>query len=410
MEEFTIIRMGHQGDGIAAGPVFAPVTLPGERVTGRLDGQALRDVRIITPSDQRVAAPCLHFKTCGGCQLQHASDGFVADFKMDVVRNALLAHGLQAEFRPIQTSPSRSRRRAVFSARRTKKGALAGFHARASNVVVAVPNCQLLHQDVVDALPMVEALAITGASRKAELSVTVIHSRVGLDVSVTGGKLLDQALRSALAVHAEAFRLARLNWDDETLAMRQPPLQRFGHFQVATPPGAFLQATEHGERVLTSAVQDAVLGARQVVDLFCGSGTFTLPMAQHAEIHAVDAVAPMLSALDHGWRRAEGLKKVSHEVRDLFRRPLLTDELRRFDAVVLDPPRVGAEAQVAQVGAAPHAGRVGRVAYVSCNPVTFARDAAVLVAAGFTLDWVQVVDQFRWSAHVELAAQFSHSA
>jgi len=409
MEEFTILRMGHQGDGIAEGPVFVPVTLPGERVTGKLDGNVLREVRIVTPSDHRVAAPCVHFKTCGGCQLQHASDGFVADFKTDVVRNALSAHGLHTTFRPIQTSPSHSRRRAVFSARRTKKGALAGFHARASGIVVAVPNCQLLQQELVAALPMVEALTITGASRKAELTVTVIHSEVGLDVSVKGGKPLDQALRSVLAGHAETFRLARLHWDDETLAMRQPPLQRFGSALVSPPPGSFLQATEHGEHALTAAVMEAITGARRVVDLFCGSGTFTLPMAQQAEIHAVDSIDTMLKALDHGWRQADGLKKVSHETRDLFRRPLLTEELRRFDGIVLDPPRAGAEAQIAAIAAA-RAGALRRVAYVSCNPVTFARDAAVLIAAGFTLDWVQVVDQFRWSAHVELAAQFSTPA
>lgn len=409
MDEFTILRMGHQGDGIAAGPVFAPVTLPGERVTGRLDGNVLREVRIVTPSDQRVAAPCTHFKTCGGCQLQHASDSFIASFKTDIVRKALSAHGLNTTFRPIQTSPSRTRRRAVFSVRRTKKGALAGFHARASDIVVAVPNCQLLQKELVAALPMVEALAITGASRKAELTVTVIHSRVGLDVSVKGGKPLDQELRSALAGHAETFRLARLHWDDETLAMRQPPLQQFGTAFVSPPPGSFLQATKHGEHALTAAVIEAINGTRQVVDLFCGSGTFTLPLARQSEIHAVDSIGAMLKALDHGWRQTEGLKKMSHEMRDLFRRPLLPDELRRFTGVVLDPPRAGAEAQIVEI-AKTQSGVLQRIAYVSCNPVTFARDATVLVAAGFTLDWVQVVDQFRWSAHVELAAQFSTSA
>ncbi|MGY9010605.1 MAG: class I SAM-dependent RNA methyltransferase, partial [Rhodobacterales bacterium] len=160
MDEFTIIRLGHHADGIAAGPIFAPRTLPGEVITGRLDGQAVLDVRIVTPSDHRVTAPCVHFKTCGGCHLQHASDSFVADFKTDVVRTALSAKGLSTDFRPIKTSPTKSRRRAVFSARRTKKAALAGFHTRASDVIVEVPECQLLHPDVASALPMVEALAI----------------------------------------------------------------------------------------------------------------------------------------------------------------------------------------------------------------------------------------------------------
>ena len=405
MDEFIITRLGHHADGIAAGPVFAPRTLPGEVITGRLDGQAVRDVRIVTPSDHRVAAPCVHFKTCGGCQLQHASDPFVADFKTGVVRTALSAKGLSTDFRPIETSPTKSRRRAVFSARRTKKAALAGFHARASDVIVAVPECQLLHPDVASALPMVEALAIVGSSRKGALSATVTQSKAGLDVLVIGGKPLDQALRSELGAMTEKFHLARLSWGDEVIALRTPPFQSFGAAQVVPPSGAFLQATAHGEQALVSAVLRSVGGAKRLVDLFCGSGTFSLPLAQNGEVHAVEAVGAMLTALDHGWRQASGLKKVTHEARDLFRRPLLPDELEKFDAIVLDPPRAGAEAQVAEIAKT----KVPRIAYVSCNPVSFARDAAVLAKAGYTLDWIQVVDQFRWSSHVELASQFSKS-
>ena len=405
MDEFTIIRLGHHADGIAAGPVFAPRTLPGEVITGRLDGQAVRDVRIVTPSDHRVTAPCVHFKTCGGCHLQHASDSFVADFKTDVVRTALSAKGLSTDFRPIETSPTKSRRRAVFSARRTKKAALAGFHTRASDVIVEVPECQLLHPDVASALPMVEALAIVGSSRKGALSATVTQSKAGLDVLVTGGKPLDQALRSELGATAEKFHLARLSWGDEVIVLRAPPFQSFGAAQVVPPSGAFLQATAHGEQALVSAVLRSVGGAKRLVDLFSGSGTFSLPLAQKSEVHAVESVGAMLTALDHGWRQASGLKKVTHEARDLFRRPLLLDELEQFDAIVLDPPRAGAEAQVAEIAKT----RVPRIAYVSCNPVSFARDAAVLAMVGYTLDWIQVVDQFRWSSHVELASQFSKS-
>ena len=405
MDEFIITRLGHHADGIAAGPVFAQRTLPGEVITGRLDGQAVRDVRIVTPSDHRVAAPCVHFKTCGGCQLQHASDPFVADFKTGVVRTALSAKGLSTDFRPIETSPTKSRRRAVFSARRTKKAALAGFHARASDVIVAVPECQLLHPDVASALPMVEALATVGSSRKGALSATVTQSKAGLDVLVIGGKPLDQALRSELGAMTEKFHIARLSWGDEVIALRTPPFQSFGAAQVVPPSGAFLQATAHGEQALVSAVLRSVGGAKRLVDLFCGSGTFSLPLAQNGEVHAVEAVGAMLTALDHGWRQASGLKKVTHEARDLFRRPLLPDELEKFDAIVLDPPRAGAEAQVAEIAKT----KVPRIAYVSCNPVSFARDAAVLAMAGYTLDWIQVVDQFRWSSHVELASQFSKS-
>ncbi len=403
MTELTIQRLGLQGDGIAEGPVFAPQTLPGEVVSGIIDGQRLTDIRIEKPSDHRVAPPCRHAKACGGCQLQHASDAFVADWKVGVVRHALASQGIEAEFRPIQTSDTQSRRRASFSARRTKKGAMAGFHARASDVIVEIPDCLLIDPALKDALPMVERLAIVGASRKGELSVLVTTSETGLDVAVTGGKPLDGPLRIALAAEVERFAMARLAWEDEVIAMRNPPLQRFGKALVPVPPGAFLQATPQGEAALLDAVREIVGKADKVVDLFAGCGTFALPLAENAEVHAVEGAAAMTAALDAGWRKAQGLKRVSHAVRDLFRRPLLPDELAKFDAVVIDPPRAGAEAQVAELAKA----KPPVIAFVSCNPITFARDAKLLIGAGYRLDWVQVVDQFRWSAHVEQVASFT---
>ena len=403
MTEYTIQRLGHLGDGIASGPLFAPMTLPGEVVTGTPDGQTLTDIRIVRPSENRVAPPCRHFKACGGCQLQHASDDFVAEFKLGVVKASLDAHEIETIFKPLQTSPAQSRRRATFAAKRTKKGAMAGFHGRGSDVVIEIPGCQLLDPAVLGALPIAEKLAVIGTSRKAPLAVTVTASRGGLDISVQNGKELDGPLRQELAHLCDSLGLARLTWDGEVIAMRTPPVQRFGAAKVTPPPGAFLQATPHGEAALITAVREAVGDARHVIDLFAGSGTFSLPLADRAEVHAVEGDAAMTAALDHGWRMSTGLKPVTTEARDLFRRPLLPDELAKTDAVVIDPPRAGAEAQIAEiVKAMPPV-----LAYVSCNPVTFARDAAVLIAAGYTLNWVQVVDQFRWSSHVELAAQFT---
>jgi len=400
MTEYKIQRLGHQGDGIAVGPFFAPLTLPGEVITADTDGQTLHNVRIVTPSENRVSPPCRHFKSCGGCQVQHATDDFVAVWKLGIVRHALDAHDLETDLRPIQTSPARSRRRATFAARRTKKGAMVGFYGRGSDVIVEIPACQLLLPEVMKGMPVAERLAIVGTSRKAALAVTVTHSVHGLDVSVTKGKPLDGPLQQELAQLCDQLGLARLTWDGEVIAMRTPPTQPFGRALVAPPPGAFLQATSHGEAALLAAVQEAVGEAGQIVDLFAGSGTFSLPLAERAAVHAVESEAEMLEALDHGWRMAEGLKPVTTQARDLYRRPLLPDELAKTDAVVLDPPRAGAEAQVAQIART----QVPHVAYVSCNPVTFARDAAHLVASGYQLDWVQVVDQFRWSSHVELAA------
>lgn len=402
MSEHNIQRLGHHGDGIAPGPVFAPLTLPGEVVSGTLDGQRLTDVKVVTPSPDRVAAPCRHFRSCGGCSLQHAADDFVARWKVEIVAEALRAHGIGAEMAGIHVSPPRSRRRATLSARRTKKGALAGFHGRASGVIVEIPDCHLLHPDLMRALPVAEALATTAGSRKGELSVQVTLSESGLDVAVSGGKELESSLEITLAQEAERLDLARLAWDGEVIAMRRPPFQQFGAARVVPPPGAFLQATQDGEAALLAAVRDITEGTKRIADLFAGCGTFALPLAEGAEVHAVEGDRAMTQALDRGWREAQGLKKVTTEARDLFRNPMLSDEFRKIDAVVIDPPRAGAEAQIAELAAA----KVPVIAHVSCNPVTFARDAARLIAAGYRMGPVRVVDQFRWSAHVELVAGF----
>ncbi|MGB7319498.1 MAG: RsmD family RNA methyltransferase [Planktotalea sp.] len=404
MDDYKIERLGHQGDGIAAGPVFVPRVLPGERVQGIRNGDRLSDVKIIEPSDLRVAAVCKHYKNCGGCQLQHAAEPFVAEFKQQIVQSALDAHGIETEFLPIVTSPAKSRRRATFAVRRTKKGALWGFHARASDTVIAVPECQLVVPELLQISPLMDDLASIGGSRKAEMSVNVTLSEVGLDVLVTGGKPLDQALTIGLSGVVEKHKLARLTWDEEVIGMRNPPHQQFGAAKVAPPPGAFLQATRHGQDALVSAVMKAVDGARGV-DLFAGCGTFTLPLAARSEMLGVEGDKAMIAALDSGWRRAVGLKKVAAVARDLFRRPLMPDEFKHFDFAVLDPPRAGAQAQIAEIAKS----ALAQVAYVSCNPVTFARDAKALIEAGFSLDWVQVVDQFRWSSHVELVGKFSRS-
>ena len=403
MGSFKIERLGHQGDGIAQGPVFAPLTLPGETITGTCDGKRLYDIKIVEPSSDRVTPPCRHFKSCGGCQLQHASDEFVARWKTEVIGQALAVNGLQTKICSIITSEPHSRRRATFSARRTKKAALAGFHARASDVIIDIPNCKLIRKEMVQALPMAATLAKIGASRRGELSITVTVSEAGLDVAVQGGAEPDGQMLRRLARAAEIHDLARMSWNGEVIVARRPPLQRFGNASVTPPPGAFLQATTCGETTLLKAVHDAVGDAGRIADLFAGCGTFSLPLAEGAEVHAVEGSAAMTTALDQGWRHATGLKKITTEARDLFRRPLAPDELSGFDAVVLDPPRAGAEAQIEEIARS----GVKKIAYVSCNPVTFSRDARRLVGAGYGLEWVQPVDQFRWSAHIELAACFT---
>ena len=405
MTNVTIDRLGHHGDGIADGPIYAARALPGEVVSGVLNGDRLSEVRIVTPSEDRVKAPCRHYRACGGCQLQHASDEFVADWKQQTVVAALAAQGLSAPMRPIAVSPPASRRRATFSSRRTKKGALVGFHATQSDVITEIPDCQLLDPRLLVAVPVIDKLTVLGASRKGNLAVTVTASAAGLDIAVTGGKPLDGPLQMTLGQVAEPAGLARLSWDGDVVAMPNPPAQQFGVGRVVPPPGAFLQATTQGESVLVAAVREIVGDAAQVADLFAGCGTFSLPLAERAEILAVESDGDMMQALDQGWRQATGLKRVTTETRDLFRRPMQPDELKRFDAVVLDPPRAGAEAQVAVLTEA----LPPVIAYVSCNAQSFARDAAMLSEAGYQLEWVQVVDQFRWSVHTELVGSFRHA-
>ena len=401
-----IDRLGHLGDGIASGPegaVFVPGMLPGEAVEGVLVGDRLTDTRIITPSPDRVKPPCAHARTCGGCLMQHASDSFVAVWKEGILRGALSGQGLGASFLPAVTSPPNSRRRATIAARRTKGGALLGFHARASDMLVAVPQCQLLHPDLIASFPGLAALVKAGGSRSGEVSLTITRSLGGVDVVVAGGKPLDAGFQMDLARITETHGFARLTWGDEMVALRAQPMQRFGTALVAPPPGAFLQATAEGEAALLRGVALAIGSAKKVVDLFAGCGTFALPLAERAEVHAVEGDGAMMAALEKAARAAVGLRKVTVETRDLFRRPLEPDEFRGVEAVVIDPPRAGAEAQVARLAVA----KVPVIAMVSCNPATFARDARVLQAAGYRLDWVQVVDQFRWSAHVELVARFA---
>jgi 23S rRNA (uracil1939-C5)-methyltransferase len=398
-----VARLGHRGDGVTETGLFAARTLPGEVIDGVAEGTRIAAPRILTPSADRVRPPCPHYKGCGGCALQHARDSFVLAWKQDIVRAALAAEGLDAMFHPPHISPARSRRRATLAGRRTKAGALVGFHGRASDTLQPVPDCHLLHPDLMALLPALETITMIGATRKGALSLGITRSEDGADVQVRGGKPLTPALHQDLAACAQTHGLARLTWEDEVIALRASPRHAMGRALVVPPPGAFLQATREGEAALVAAVRAGVAGSARIADLFAGCGTFALPLAEEAEVLAVEGDAAMLAALDAGWRAAPGLRRVTTQARDLFRRPLLVTELSGFDAIVIDPPRAGAQAQIAQIARAD----VPVVAHVSCNPATFARDARTLVSAGFRLEWVQVVDQFRWSPHVELAARFT---
>lgn len=405
-EEVTVDRLAADGDG-RAGALRLPFTLPGERVSGSRDGDGvLTPARILAPSPHRVAPPCPQFGACGGCALQHADDAFVADWKSDVVRRALAARGLAAPLRPIAVSPPASRRRATLAGRRTRNSVLIGFHGRRSGTIVPVTGCTVLRPEILAAVPALAPLVRAGASRSSVLRLALTSGPAGLDLDVAGGRPLEAGLRAELAALAAGAGLARLTWAGEVLAEARPPIQAFGPARVVPPPAGFLQATAEAEAALVAAVREAVGPARRVADLFAGCGTFSLPLAVAAEVLAVEGDAAAVAALAAGWRASPGLQRVVAARRDLFQRPLLARELAGLDAVVIDPPRAGAEAQAREIAAS----GVPVVASVSCNPVTFVRDAAILVEGGYALDWVQPVDQFRWAPHVEIVARLSRRA
>lgn len=349
-----------------------------------------------------IAPPCLHFGQCGGCTLQHLDDDTVAAMKRARVVDALAQSDIEAPVADVQTVPAHSRRRVKLSYQRTKKTALFGFYEAQSSRIVPISVCPVTRPEIVDALLALANLAGAGAPRKRAISVTVTLCETGLDVAVEEGKQADLALREHLSACSESADLARLSWNGEVIAMHRPPRQRFGRAFVVPPPGAFLQASSEGENILRNFVQDAVGDAGSVADLFAGCGTFTLPLAETASVTAVESEADMITALDEGWRHANGLKQVTAIARDLFRRPLQAIELDSFDAVIFDPPRAGAKAQASELAKS----NVPTVVGVSCMPSSFARDAAILVEGGYRLEKVLPVDQFRWSPHVELAGVF----
>lgn len=408
MAEYIVQKLGQLGDGVingSTGEVFAPFVLPGERIEGVIANNRIAVPKIITPVVDRIKPACRHFKTCGGCSMQHASDTLLADWKLAKTKEALSLVGLTPEFRPIITSPTGSRRRATFAAKRTKKGAMVGFHGRASDVIVEITECPVSDPALLAGMPAFTQFATLGASRKAVLRISATVSGHGLDVKIDNGKELSPTEISQFAQICAQHNILRLMWNDDVIAQSHPPSQPMGAAQVVPPSGAFLQATHSGEQALVNTVLEIVDDAKRVVDLFAGCGTFALPIANHAAVHAIEGDADMIVALDTGWRNAGGLHDVRAETRDLFRRPLMPDEFKKVDTVVIDPPRAGAIAQVTELAKSD----VPRIAFVSCNPATFGRDARVLCDNGYTLDWVQVVDQFLWNPHVELVAKFTKS-
>jgi 23S rRNA (uracil1939-C5)-methyltransferase len=345
---------------------------------------------------------CPHFPVCGGCVSQDMPhDAYVAA-KRAIVVDALAKAGVKAEVAPVIETPLHSRRRAVFKIKSLPEGLHIGFHAARSHSIVDMRQCDILTPGLFALVGRLRAKLepIFGFGETAELHVTECDN--GFDAAFRWDRKLVPALVAQLSQVLGGTGIARLIVGKETVFENAAPTIALGLASVKIPPQAFLQPTLAGEAALQAQVLAMTAKAKTVLDLFCGLGTFALPLAVRAKVHAVEAEKPMLDALAAAAKNTKGLKPVTTEVRDLFKRPMTPLELNAFDAVVLDPPRAGAEAQVRTLAAS----KVRRIAYVSCDAATFARDAAILVAGGFTLDPVTPVDQFLFSSHIELVAAF----
>lgn len=415
----TIRSVGSHGDGVANepdGPLFVPDAAPGDvlRVSAHPDGgsRAAKPLELIEAGSGRAEPVCRHFGPCGGCRLQHVNGDTYLAWKRDQVVHALAQRDLGKV--PVDATiacPPGSRRRVRMAARRIRQGILLGFNERASHRIVDIGDCPIAHPDIVAALPALRAVLaeIVPEGTTADISITVLAD--GIDLVLHGPTTLDLATRQVLAQYAGREDLARLSWapsqsdEAEPLAHRRPGELVFGAIRATVPPGGFLQASAQGESALIDLVGQGVGDARAVADLYCGIGTFALSLAQQPgrSVLALDGDAQAIAALNRTLARSPGLAgRVDGQLRNLRRRPVTPEQLNRYDAVVLDPPRHGAQQQANALAQS----TVARVVGVSCNPISFARDARILVDGGYRLDRVVPVDQFLWSTHIELVGFF----
>ncbi|HEX8484951.1 class I SAM-dependent RNA methyltransferase [Sphingomonas sp.] len=385
-----IVRVAARGEGVAQDGRHAAYAAPGD--TLKPDGAVM-------PGPHHQTPPCRHFPRCGGCQLQHLDDVAYADFVRDRIAGALAAHDLTAPIREVALSPPRTRRRATLHA---EKGGRLGFAEEKSHAIVDIVECHILIPELFALVaPLRALLPKLGLKRRADVHLVMLDQ--GADILVTGLAAEGLAAAEAITGFCERHAVARFAVDDglgpETRWEPDAATVTLGGVAVPFPHAAFLQATAEGEAALVAAVREATEGAGTIADLFAGLGTFALalPGRVYAAEGARDAVAALKSAA------ARARKPVFAEHRDLYRRPLTVAELDRFDAIVIDPPRAGARDQMPALATT----TAKRLAYVSCNPSSFARDAKILCEGGWRLGWVQPVGQFRWSTHVELAAGFS---
>jgi 23S rRNA (uracil1939-C5)-methyltransferase len=409
VDRLVITDIGHRGDGVAQsadGPLFVPYTLPGETVDadavqGHPDRRHL--LRVVVPSPDRVDPFCEHFGVCGGCAIQHWAEPHYRAWKRNLVAAALWQAGIDAPVDDLIDAHGEGRRRAVLHARQgTKEIVEVGFSALRAHTLVPIDRCPVLAPGMAGAIEAAWAIAEVLSPLKKPLDIHVTATLNGLDIDVRGSGPLDQKHATALTRIAVSGRIARITRHGEMVALIAPPVVQMGKAQVTLPPGPFLQATAQGEQALAELVLQSVGKGKTALDLFCGIGPFSLRLAERMRVTAIDSDQAAIDALSRAAQATSGLKQVTAQKRDLFRLPMPAMDLAPFDAVVFDPPRQGAEAQAREIAKS----KVKTVVAVSCNAATFARDASILAGGGYRLMRVTPVDQFKYTAHVEIVAQF----
>jgi 23S rRNA (uracil1939-C5)-methyltransferase len=406
----TIDHLGGLGDGVAesaAGRLHIPFTAPGDVARVALkgkDGATL--VELLEAGPSRVEAPCRHFGTCGGCALQHLSSQFTADWKRSRVVTALGRAGLgDVPVGETISIPSGTRRRATLAASRLGKRVMLGFAERGSHRLVDLQECLVLRPELAALIAPIRARLPDLLMHEETADIALTWTETGTDFVLIRRRPLNLIDRETLAAFAEAADLAAVSWragvtsPAEPVAARRTPQIRVGNALVAFAPGTFLQPSIEGEARLTAFVQKALAGiGGPIADLFCGLGTFAIPASAAGTVGAFDSDGPAIATLR---KAARGLRVTAHR-RDLFREPLTATELAAFAAAIIDPPRAGAERQARMLANS----AIPLIAYVSCNPTSFARDAAILADGGYRLERVTPVDQFLWSPHIELTGLF----
>lgn len=394
-DDALIVRVAGRGDGVTEDGRHVALTAPGDRVAA--DG-------VITPGPHHQSPPCRHFPACGGCQLQHLDDESWGDYIRERIRTALAAHGLETEIRAPALSPPHTRRRATLHAEKRGKQVQMGFTEQGSHALINLAECHVLSPNLFALIAPLKAFLARHLPANRRVDVHLVETDQGRDVLVNGVEIEGLEAAETLTAFASEHKLARFSLDEgfgPTARWEPDPVTvTLGGVAVPFPAGNFLQATPEGEAALVAAVREIVGEAKLVADLFAGLGTFTFAFPD-AKIYAAEAAREPIMALKAAANPARRMAFADH--RDLFRRPLQPAELDRFETVVIDPPRAGARDQATEIAKS----AMPVLAYVSCNPGTFARDAEILCKGGYTLEWIQPVGQFRWSTHVELAAKFT---